>query len=374
MKIAHVVTLVDRSGSYGGPVAVARGQCEELARRGHDVTLFAGWDGAATLQSPDVSSRLFRARKVVPVSGFSALSAPAMIGALIRELPSFDVVHVHLARDLVVLPAALLTMRGRVALLVQTHGMVRPDGRRLARVIDAVATGRVLAGAAACCALTAEEARGLERLGVPAARIRQLGNGVPPQSRRAAWAEIPRIVYCARLHRRKRPVAFVEAAAEVLARGHRATFALYGPDEGELGAVDAAIHALGVSDSVSYEGPVEPARVLDVLAAAQVYVLPSVDEPFPMSLLEAMSLGLPSITTDSVGIKEQLMTSGGAIVTDASVGSLADAVVRVITDAAGWERAAQAAVTAVADHFSVARVVTELASLYGDAISEKPRR
>src|SRR6478735_802081 len=104
MRIAHVVTYVSADGAFGGPVAVAIAQAEELARRGNDVHFLAGWDGVATLQIPGVDVRLFATKHRAP--GLSGLSAPGLRRFLGRHRDSFDVVHVHLGRDLVTLPAA----------------------------------------------------------------------------------------------------------------------------------------------------------------------------------------------------------------------------------------------------------------------------
>ena len=106
MRIAHIVTYVSEDGAYGGPIAVARAQTAELARRGHDVKLLAGWDGRARLSIPGVDVRLFPVRRVAP--GFSGLVAPGLQRHLRMALANYDALHVHLARDLVTLPAARL--------------------------------------------------------------------------------------------------------------------------------------------------------------------------------------------------------------------------------------------------------------------------
>ena len=76
VRILHVVPLVSSDGGYGGPVSVARAQCEELARRGHRVILAAGWDGEAKMHIPGVTTRLHRAYQTVPGEGFAGLTSP----------------------------------------------------------------------------------------------------------------------------------------------------------------------------------------------------------------------------------------------------------------------------------------------------------
>src|SRR5664279_4562699 len=93
VKIIHVVTLFTPDGAFGGPTRVAINQTRELRRRGHDVTLA----GAALGFGPNLPStvdgvpvRLFRARRVVPRSGFAGLTSLALLRWLRAECRSTD--------------------------------------------------------------------------------------------------------------------------------------------------------------------------------------------------------------------------------------------------------------------------------------------
>jgi glycosyltransferase involved in cell wall biosynthesis len=62
-----------------------------------------------------------------------------------------------------------------------------------------------------------------------------------------------------------------------------------------------------------------------------VYVLPSVDEPYPMSVLEAMSVGLPVVVTDTCGLAPLIAESGcGIVVGSDDIESLVDAVSTIL--------------------------------------------
>jgi glycosyltransferase involved in cell wall biosynthesis len=208
----------------------------------------------------------------------------------------------------------------RVPYVVQTHGMIQPDPRLKARVLDAIGMRRLLMAARRRFVLTHHEHDDLIevlRASVPCERLQ---NGVPeardePRVDRGAGREV---LFCARLHRRKRPVAFVDMADELVSRGVSATFPLVGPDGGELSAVEGAIVAAGLQKVVHYEGALDHAAVPARMRRADVYVLPSINEPFPMSLLEALSLGVPSVRTDTCDIADLLIEYNAALVTDGS--------------------------------------------------------
>ncbi|NED65937.1 glycosyltransferase, partial [Streptomyces sp. SID10244] len=134
------------------------------------------------------------------------------------------------------------------------------------------------------------------------------------------------MLFLARLHRRKRPTVFVEAARSLLHEGIDAEFEIAGPDEGELDRVVEAVAAANMGDRIVIGGPVAPGEVPAHLARADVYVLPSVDEPFPMTALEAMSVGTPVIVTRTCGIAKLVTQSGAGAVVDESVADLVAAI------------------------------------------------
>jgi glycosyltransferase involved in cell wall biosynthesis len=124
----------------------------------------------------------------------------------------------------------------------------------------------------------------------------------------------------------------VELAAAARRAGIEATFSLVGPDSGSLSRVESTIRDYGLERTVTYEGPVAYDAVRSRMRGSQVFVLPSVDEPFPMSLLEAMSVGLAPVCTTSCGIADELKRCGGAVVADPSVDRFIEAALPVLSD------------------------------------------
>jgi len=326
MRIAHVLTYVSTDGAFGGPVAVLAEQTAELARRGHDVEIFAGWDGEVELDVPGARAHLFRTRSVLPI-GFSGMIAPGLRRAILRRR-DLDVVHVHLARDLITAPVAHALRRSAdVRLFLQPHGMVKPDRRPRGRLSDLLIRP-TLAGATATFALTAVDRERLLAV-EPRTRLVDLPNGVtlPPLAERPA-RERPEVLFLARLQPRKRVLLFAEAARRLLERGVEADFRVVGPDEGDLSELTDRIHGWGLAGRIRYEGSVPPGAGRDRIARADVYVLPSLNEPFPMSVLEAMSTGTPTVISSSCHIADRLGDAVAAFPEDAS--DRADALAAVI--------------------------------------------
>lgn len=335
MRILQIVTLFSPDSAYGGPVRVALNQSAALRARGHDVVVAGASRGFEVVPTEidGVPVRLFPAATAVPRIGFAGMYAKGLQGWLRGHIAEFDVVHVHLARDFVTLPAARLAMRRGSRLVVQPHGMLDATDKLLAKPLDTVWTRPVLRGAKTVFYLTPREAADLTSVAGESISLSELHNGVPVADVSAVeHDDDPEVLFLARLHQRKRPDMFVRMAERLLKAGSKARFTLVGPDEGA--GIEAAdlIAKFGIGDRVTSEGAVAPEHSAQRLARSAVYVLPSIDEPYPMSVLEAMSVGLPVVVTDTCGLAPLIEETSSGIVVGADLDSLTAAVDRLLSD------------------------------------------
>ncbi len=102
-----------------------------------------------------------------------------------------------------------------------------------------------------------------------------------------------------------------------------------GHDEGEGPALRAALNG---DPRITWEGRADPRCRPGADGRREVYVLPSVREPLPMSVLEAMSVGLPVVVTNDCGLAPMVEQSRSGIVTDPAVPALAAAVDSILAD------------------------------------------
>lgn len=119
--------------------------------------------------------------------------------------------------------------------------------------------------------------------------------------------------------------------------------------------------------NVRFLGPLDRDELIDVLASASIFCLPSHWEGFPLSLLEAMGSGLAPIATN-VGDVALMLDHGaaGVIVEPGDVPALSAAVSRLAADGQERERLGRAARRRVESHYSLDRTVRELYELYAD--------
>ncbi len=120
---------------------------------------------------------------------------------------------------------------------------------------------------------------------------------------------------------------FARAARTMLQENHDVRFSVVGPDDGDLPELQRFIAAdQSLGGRLVYEGSLPHDDAVPRLARASIFVLPSVDEPFPMTLLEALAVGTPAICTTSCGVADALAEDQAALVIQPDVTSLENAL------------------------------------------------
>jgi glycosyltransferase involved in cell wall biosynthesis len=314
---------------------------------------------------------LFGAYNILPGMGFAGLGAPGMarwFRSVARESNRFDVLHIHFGRDLVGIPVAAMARKYGIPYVLQTHGMVIPSKHPLATPLDLTWTRRLLRDADAVFHLTEQERDQLLAVAGAQLRLLPLTNGVPNYAGLAESVirpDLPEVLFVARLHERKRPRLFVEMAQALLAQGIEARFTLVGPDEGEGAAVRAGLDG---EDRISWEGALAPAEIPERMARAAVYVLPAVREPYPMAVLEAMSVGLPVVLSTDCGLAQIVQRSGCGIVVNDGLAAFTAAVREILADPGLAREMGERGQMLVRREFSMSAIGDRLIDVYSQTI------
>jgi glycosyltransferase involved in cell wall biosynthesis len=135
----------------------------------------------------------------------------------------------------------------------------------------------------------------------------------------------------------------------------------------EREALEQLAVALGVADRVHVLGFRDD--MPDVLAATDIFAMPSLWEGLPLALLEAMAAGKPIVASATSGIPEA-MTSGceGILTAPGDVGQLAGALEQLMRDGALRDRLGAAAAARAAAEFSFDAMIGKYEALYRGAI------
>lgn len=207
-------------------------------------------------------------------------------------------------------------------------------------------------------ALVAPNGVDVDAFGVPAGRAAEV---------RAEYAAGPLLVYAGRLVHEKGVQDLLDAVPTLRSRHPNLQVVVAGEGGYEPELRDQAARR-GVDDAVTFSGFVSGSQLPELLAAADCFVMPSRYEPFGMVALEAAAAGAPVAAADSGGLGE-FIVDGVTGVTHApgDPGALADAVSRLLGDAALTRRVRSAAAEMVRERFSWDSVATQTVAAYREA-------
>jgi N-acetyl-alpha-D-glucosaminyl L-malate synthase BshA len=162
-----------------------------------------------------------------------------------------------------------------------------------------------------------------------------------------------------------RPVKQVDAVVRVFAEiRKRVPARLLIVGEGpELGRAEQLMSDLGVAPHVELIG--EAQDVVGLLSVSDLFLLPSLQESFGLSALEAMACGVPVVASNVGGLPE-VVSDGvtGYLHPPDQVASMAESAIKILSDPALHARMAAEGVRLAHDRFSAARIVPQYEALY----------
>jgi glycosyltransferase involved in cell wall biosynthesis len=221
----------------------------------------------------------------------------------------FDIIHAH---DWMTFPAAVaLSQLTGKPLVVHVHSLEQDrSGLFVDRNIEKLeklgleTSSRVIA-------VSHYTRRAIERFHeVPSRKIRVVHNGVYPRQAvqdyriKKTW---PRnvVLFAGRVTFQKGPDYFVEVAARVIPRVPGVLFVLAGTGD-MLPTVRERVGELGLTEYFLFPGFLSGEELEEMFSVADVYVMPSVSEPFGITALEAISFDTPVIISKQSGVSEVL--------------------------------------------------------------------
>jgi glycosyltransferase involved in cell wall biosynthesis len=373
MRILFAISVFTPSKIYGGPATVALNQAKALVRRGHEVTVVtsdiltldpilhiaeneANLEGVRVLYFPTW----------VMLPRFSALVSFRLWKWLRRSIKEYDVVHVHFARDWIPMIVAREAVRQKVRVFLQPHGMLgRIDGVR--KYLDRGLIAHALRQATGILCLQQTEEQNITSIS-PDAHTWIVPNGVAMRATDKAWSVDAlgnkTVLFLGRLHPHKRVMFFIEAARMLLEAGHQLRFRIAGPDEGDLSRAQNYVINNGIEKAVHFIGPLDHAQVVHEYTNASVYVLPSINEAFPMAILEAMVIGLPVIVTNGIHIRGLLESRQAAMVVSPTPQDIAAGIVALFANPDLATRYSENGRRLVRNELTIDKVVTQLEDIY----------
>lgn len=155
----------------------------------------------------------------------------------------------------------------------------------------------------------------VDRYGLPDHKVHVVWNGIDettaPSTHESALVRLSAlkkagyklVLFMGRITIQKGPDYFVHAAKRVLDRDPNVIFVLAGSGDMERQMIHLAA-SLGIGDKMLFPGFLRGHQQYEAYALADLFVLPSVSEPFGLTALEAMRIGTPVIVSNQCGVAE----------------------------------------------------------------------
>lgn len=368
MRVLHVIPSV--SERSGGPAVAIVPMCRALQAEGIDVLLASTSHGLTQTSTDDLSEY-----KGVPARLF-----PAQVGASFKysrplaswmnaNVRDFDLVHIHAVFNHASVAAASACRKARVPYIVRPLGTLDPwsmrqkAGRK--KIFWSLVGKRMLQGCAAVHYTAAGEKTATEEsLGINHGRVIALGvevNGAPLANTAneyfPALAGHKYVLLLSRLDPKKGAEILIDAFKALTDGPWRLVIAGDGPRE----YVSSLKQKVGGSESIIFTGWVEGEQKEALLRDAALFVLPSRQENFGLSVMEAMARGVPVLLSPHVNLAPEIEAANAGWIVEQP--KLTHALAAVLADETERARRGKAAYQ-FAQQYSWQRTATDLIGLY----------
>jgi len=374
LRVIHVIPGVWEH--TGGPAEVVPRLCQGLVAKGCKVTLMT-LDGRHS-QSALASMRAGVDLRSYPVLGrFGLWYSPALAKDLAVMSPSADIIHIH---GMWLYPnwiAGNVALSHKTPFIVTPHGLLGFSHRRRSRLKKALAwhmCDKHYIRRASCIHL-------FSRFEVPAVRslritapIGVIPNGVDIWSlpepcnfvqRYPELANKKLVLFLGRVHPTKGIYDLIDAWAELAVKYTDWHLVIVGNiEQRESRSINNAIEKNRLRRHLTVAGPQYDDARLEAYAAADVFVLPSYAEGFPVSLLEALACSIPVVYTSACNFPEASQCGAGYTY-DAGVDGLVTHLHRILClDDSERREMGRQGHKLIVDRYSWDIVTTEMLSLY----------
>ena len=349
MNILHVIPSL--APQDGGSAVAAINMCRELSHRGHKVTIYTSAGRVGTRWESQTDAQMnVRGANVKYFPGgklnYYAISPP-FATALRRDIPGYDVVHIHSLYLPPSILAAYYSRRFGIPYVRQPHGALDPFifRRHRARkwLYEALFERRNLRCAAAVLFTTRDEMKLAKSTGLRfRGFVAPLGvefEDAPDdwqQIVNATWPELAGkevILFLGRINFKKGLDVLARAFSTIHGQRKDAHLVIAGPDnEGYGDQVRRWLAKENWLGSVTFTGMVQGGLKAALLKRARVFVLPSYTENFGIAVVEAMAAGLPVMISNKVNIWREIDKAGAGLVVNPNAHEVASAILKLLED------------------------------------------
>lgn len=381
MKVLHVIPSL--SGLRGGPTFVVKSLASHLARAGVQVHVATTDDDDRQRQNVPLGTPVSADGATYWYFGRTTRTYSSSIGLtswLLRHTSEFDLVHIHSLFSFPATAAAAIAYQKSIPYVVRPLGTLNRWGLRSGRAWAKRLSMRLIESAVVRCAAAIQFSSETERRETEeACQLRRavvIPNPVdldPPAVRglfRARYSSIgnrPVILFLGRLSPVKGVDLLLDAFQIVSRANSQAVLVVAGSgDDSYVRTLRARADRLGISSDVVWTGFLDRSAKAAALADTDVFVVPSQSESFGLAAVEALSVGLPTVITEGVGIASEVAGSAAGVVVAPTAPAIAGAIERILGDAELAGSLSVHAISLVRSRYQADAVGAQVMKLYAE--------
>lgn len=362
-----------------------------LAKKGHEIIIVGHFPDQSRLfseekRNPEELSICFYRMKTISIS----------IPGLITEFPCFmhfeklieetrpDIIHINCLPFLTTFQAARVARKAHIPSIVHIHGVTADRGHILnfLQWLYLQSVGRCIFGdTSKVICLTKQDAAQVRSFGCSENKINVIPNGVDVSKFRPnnGGESDGLILWLGRFVPEKGLYYLIKAmsllannASKIIEsnvhKNYRLLLVGAGPTKS---SIEEQIHALHLESMVKIIPAVPHDRVAEYLEQASIFVLPSLKEGMPYTLLEAMASGKPVVGSDISGINDVITNEqNGLLVPPMNPEALANAILELLNDKKMRQRLGQNARQLMAEKYSWDIITSRIEETYNEAIKD----
>lgn len=385
MRILQISNYFKPSWEAGGPPRAAYEISRRLVERGHEVTVYTtdGFknrlnitknraidvDGIKTYYFRNLSN--FLARKVnIPIPYYMPLVTR-------KEIKNFDVIHIHEYRSFLPIFSYHYVKKHNVPFVLQARGSILPFFEKVSfkRLFDSIIGNSILNDANVLLALTETESQQYKMMGVSPDKIKILPNGIDShknikndfRSRYGITDDEIILLFLGRIHKIKGIDLLLNAFKDLVAEFQNIKLVIVGPDDGFENYLRSFSKEFKINEKVVFTGPLYGNRKFEAYSSSDVYILPSIYEAFPNTVLEALSFELPVIVTKGCSIANIIDKRCGLVI-DYQKDDLKKALIDLIMDEGLRKNFGRYGKKLVNTDYSWSKVIDNLENVYNQIV------
>lgn len=352
----------------GGICLHAHEMSKEQARLGHDVTVYTSSEGIECESEALGGYHVRNFKPLVKIFGNSI--TPNMFINLIKDQSKYDVVHAHSHLFFSTNLSAVTRKLGSTPLVITNHGLNSQTAPKWFQDIYTASGARLtFAAADKIICYTEAEKKELVNIGIKSLKIKVIHNGIDTDlfvpSKETSFDK-KNLLWVGRYARGKGLEYLIDAFNIVKSRHPEATLTMIGEGP-EKDRIVQKIHDLNLGNSIIMKDFVQNSELVGFYQNSSVFVLSSLEEGVPRTILESMSCGIPVVCSRLPQLVD-IVDGGGMLVPVKDSQTLGDRISEVLSNSSLAEEFRENGRRNVVENYSWKDTVKETVKLYEELV------